>query len=71
MVRAADQILGVAEQYGWEVTTGMGTINARKGKRWVFVEFSVRGGVTYANSESRRFTGPGKKDQVLEELTKK
>lgn len=71
MARAADEILGVARLHGWEVTTGMGTINARKGKRWVFIEFSVRGGVTYANSESRRFTGTGKKDQVLRELTRK
>jgi hypothetical protein len=69
-IRTADQILAVAKQNDWEVTVTPGMITARKGKRRVFVEFSVRGAVTFANSERHRFLGQGKANQVLEELAR-
>jgi hypothetical protein len=59
-----------ARDYGWTSSREGGGTAFRKGRRRVYVEFSVRGGVSWATTESGLIQGTGKRERVLAELTR-
>lgn len=61
----------VAAQYGWSRSCdGIGGVTYQRGRRYVDVQYNVRGGVTAAATARRRFDGGGKCAHVLTELTR-
>lgn len=63
-------ILTAARESGWTVTEFPASAWIDRGRRRILIEFSVRGGVTYASTEGKRITGTGKATAVLEEITR-
>lgn len=64
-----EQVAATAEANGWALHRDDGNLGMRmeyrKGRRHLYVEFSVRGTVTYASTSKNRIDGPGKATRVL------
>lgn len=70
---ARDEILAAAREHGWKIVEGaVGFLEMTKAAdRKVYVEFKVKGSITYAYSDRfRPIEGPGKKERVIEELAR-
>jgi hypothetical protein len=68
-MKASEQITQAARANGWTVTPDViGNLTARRGRSYLDVEFSVRGGITYASLSGRRLLGAGRLARILDFL---
>jgi hypothetical protein len=68
-----ERIAAAAIEHGWtddDSATWSDAALYKKGARRVYLNFSVRGSVTYASDGYRRFKGVGKAERVLAELAR-
>lgn len=67
---AIDQVERVAAENGWTARPQLDGREYRRGRRYVWVEYSVRGTVVAATTRDKYFHGRDKLARVLAELAR-